>query len=164
MSVQKRVRPKTEVQRPNPQSEFSSHSVILCHFAMNLIDIQQKLKDRIRESASELFGVTRDLPNAETPPRAELGDVAFPVAFELAKLVKQATGEKIAPRTVAEKLKTKLEELPEVARVEIAGPGYINVFLDRAKLLRLFAAREPESPSPVAHKKMVEHTSINPNK
>src|SRR5690349_7559041 len=131
---------------------------------MNLIDLQQKLKDQIRHGARELFGVTLDHPNAETPPKPELGDVAFPVAFELAKLVKQATGEKIAPRAVADKLKLKLEELPEVARVEIAGPGYINVFLHRAKLLRLFAERTPNAISPTVHKKMVEHTSINPNK
>jgi len=131
---------------------------------MNLIDLQQKLKDQIRAGAGELFGVTLDQINAETPPKPELGDVAFPVAFELAKLVKQATGDKVAPRAVAEKLKIKLEELPEVARVEIAGPGYINVFLDRAKLLRLFSERTPGVASEGAHKKMVEHTSINPNK
>jgi arginyl-tRNA synthetase len=131
---------------------------------MNLIDLQQKLKDQIRNGANELFGVTLDQPNAETPPKPELGDLAFPVAFELAKLVRQSTGEKIAPRSIAEKLKTKLEELPEVASVEIAGPGYINVFLDRAKLLRLFASRTVAAAAAGGHKKMVEHTSINPNK
>jgi arginyl-tRNA synthetase len=131
---------------------------------MNLIDLQQKLKDQIRNSASEIFGVTLDEPNAETPPRADLGDVAFPIAFELAKLVKQTTGEKVAPRAIAEKLKTKLEELAEVAQVEIAGPGYINVFFDRAKLLTLFAIDRSTTSNPSAHKKMVEHTSINPNK
>jgi arginyl-tRNA synthetase len=131
---------------------------------MNLIDLQQKLKDEIRAGATELFGVALDQPNAETPPKPELGDVAFPVAFELAKLIKQATGDKVAPRTVAEKLKIRLEELPEVARVEIAGPGYINAFLDRAKLLRLFSERASGTTSAGAHKKMVEHTSINPNK
>ena len=84
---------------------------------MNLIDLQQKLKEQIQAGAAELFGVTLDPPNAETPPKPELGDVAFPVAFELAKLIKQATGDKVAPRTVAEKLKMRLEELPEVAHV-----------------------------------------------
>ena len=131
---------------------------------MNLINLQQKLKDQIRDGARQLFSVDLEQLNTEIPPRAELGDLAFPVAFELAKLVKQSTGEKIAPRSIAEKLKTKLEELPEVARVEIAGPGYINVFLDRAKLLRLFATRAVVPANAGGHKKMVEHTSINPNK
>jgi arginyl-tRNA synthetase len=133
---------------------------------MNLTDLQQKLKDRVRDAAGDLFSVTIDQPNSETPPRPELGDLAFPVSFELAKLVKQTTGEKIAPRTIAEKLKTALEELPEVSRVEIAGPGYINVFFDRATLLQIFAAK-PEALKGQASgstKKMVEHTSINPNK
>ena len=133
---------------------------------MNLTDLQQKLKDRVRTAATELFAVTLDKPNAETPPRAELGDIAFPVSFELAKLIKQATGEKTNPRAVAEKLKTVLEDITEVERVEIAGPGYINVFFDRAKLLSLFATRtETDTNQQIQpSKKMVEHTSINPNK
>ena len=133
---------------------------------MNLTDLQQKLKDGISQAASDLFSVSLDQLNAETPPRAELGDLAFPVSFELAKLVKQATGEKVAPRAIAEKLKTAIEQIAEVSRVEIAGPGYLNVFFDRAKLLHLFATKSSvdavdRSDRP---KKMVEHTSINPNK
>ena len=135
---------------------------------MNLTDLQRKLKEQIRRAANDLFSVTLDDPNAETPPRAELGDLAFPVSFELAKLIKQSTGEKLPPRSVAEKLKTAVQEMVEVSRVEIAGPGYINVFFDRAKLLYSFATRSP-SPQPGEEllnnpKKMVEHTSINPNK
>ena len=131
---------------------------------MNLTDLQQKLKDEIRIGANELFAVTLEHPNAEIPPRPELGDMAFPVSFELAKLVKQTTGEKVAPRTIAEKLKERLESLPEVDRVEVAGPGYINLFFDRANLLRVFS-RKTQKVETVGHlKKMVEHTSINPNK
>jgi arginyl-tRNA synthetase len=49
--------------------------------------------------------------------------------------------------------------------VEIAGAGYLNVFLDRAKLLGLFAGPTPtKAPDQDQPKKMVEHTSINPNK
>src|SRR5215510_14992088 len=132
---------------------------------MTLAQLQQKLKDRIRSAARETFGVEAQQLAAEAPPRPELGDLAFPVAFELAKLIKQATGEKQNPRAIAEKLKTQLEDVEEVSRVEIAGAGYINVFYDRAKLLGIFAgpiqADEAGSDQP---KKMVEHTSINPNK
>lgn len=133
---------------------------------MTLIDLQQKLKDRVRNAATDIFSVSLDQPNAETPPRAELGDLAFPVSFELAKLIKQATGEKTNPRAVAEKLKTELEGIPEVERVEIAGPGYINVFFDRANLLTAFLTKDPVATDSRIDqpKKMVEHTSINPNK
>ena len=134
---------------------------------MTLSDLQRKLKDRIRAAAVEVFGVPLDQINADTPPKPELGDLAFPISFELAKLVKQKTGEKQNPRAIAEKLKERLEDLEEVSRVEIAGAGYVNVFFDRAKLLNLFSRSEGrlivylDQHGP---KKMVEHTSINPNK
>ncbi len=171
----------------NPATSWSHsrccHSyVILCAFAepsrtsqrgpdtdVTLIEIQERLKQRVRASALELFGIELENVSAETPPRAELGDVAFPVAFELAKLIKQGTGVKLPPRQIAEQLKSKLEHTSEVSRVEVAGAGYLNVFFDRPKLLSLFAAGGGESssePSPLSDrpKKMVEHTSINPNK
>ncbi|MFN2492722.1 MAG: arginine--tRNA ligase [Pyrinomonadaceae bacterium] len=135
---------------------------------MTLIEIQDGLKKQVRAAALELFGVELDQLNAEIPPRPELGDLAFPVSFELAKLIKLGTGVKIAPRTIAEQLKTKLESSAEVARVEVAGAGYLNVFFERAKLLALFATQTPaedqEVSPPDRPKKMVEHTSINPNK
>ena len=133
---------------------------------MTLLNLQQQLKERIHAAAREMFGVEVQQLTADTPPRPELGDLAFPVCFELAKLVKQATGEKVAPRAIAEKLKPVLESVAEVARVEIAGAGYINVFFDRAKLLHLFSTRTEVVATPETHqsKMMVEHTSINPNK
>ena len=136
---------------------------------MTLIEIHDRMKQQVRAAALELFGVELDQLSAEIPPRPELGDVAFPVAFELAKLVKQGTGVKLPPRTIAEKLKTKLENSAEIAQIEVAGAGYLNVFFDRARLLSLFAvgksdAESETSPLPDRPKKMVEHTSINPNK
>jgi arginyl-tRNA synthetase len=132
---------------------------------MTLTELQQRLKDRIRTAARELFGVDVQQLAAEVPPRPDLGDLAFPVSFELAKLIKQATGEKQNPRVIAEKLKSQLEDIDEVSRVDIAGAGYINVFYDRAKLLSLFAGPTTGSSQDVDRpKKMVEHTSINPNK
>jgi len=135
---------------------------------MNLIEIQERLKQQVRGAALELFGVELEQLNAETPPRPELGDLAFPVSFELAKLIKQASGVKLAPRSIADQLKSKLESSLEVARVEVAGAGYLNVFFDRARLLSLFAADKLSEPVEVSiadrPKQMVEHTSINPNK
>ncbi|HEY0379444.1 MAG TPA: arginine--tRNA ligase [Pyrinomonadaceae bacterium] len=136
---------------------------------LSLVDLQNDLRERVRGAAAELFGVGLEQVAAEVPPRTEMGDLAFPVAFELAKRVKQATGEKRAPRVIAEQLAKALEEVEGVARVEVAGAGYLNVFFDRARLLASFSsAREDASAataSPDARpKRMVEHTSINPNK
>jgi arginyl-tRNA synthetase len=132
---------------------------------MALLNLQNRLKDTVRSAARDLFEVEIEQLNAETPPKPELGDLAFPVSFELAKLIKQKTGEKANPRAIAEKLKERLESAEEVERVEIAGPGYINVFFNRPKLLRTFSRHEDsERVDPQQPKKMVEHTSINPNK
>lgn len=135
---------------------------------MTLIDLQKRLKLLVRAAALQRWGVELNEISAETPKKSELGDVAFPVAFELAKLIKQGTGTKLQPRAIADELKRALAGEDELARIEVAGPGYINVFLDRAALLAEFAAAtsiqtssEQASDRP---KKMVEHTSINPNK
>src|SRR4030095_982339 len=132
---------------------------------MTLLNLQNRLKEVVRSAARDLFEVELEQLNAETPPKPDLGDLAFPVSFELAKLVKQKTGNKVAPRSIAEKLKDRLEGMAEVSRVEIAGPGYINIFFDRPSLLRMFT---PEAAASFTGegwpKKMVEHTSINPNK
>lgn len=138
---------------------------------MTLIRLQQKLKQRVQAAALDLFGVELEQVAAETPPKPELGDLAFPVAFELAKRVKQGTGVKLAPRSIAEQIKARLEADEEVSRVEVAGAGYLNVFFDRTKLLATFSSAPPPEIDPVPPesseirpKQMVEHTSINPNK
>ena len=135
---------------------------------MNLIQIQDRLKQQVRAAALGLFGVELEHFNTEVPPRPELGDLAFPVSFELAKLIKQGSGVKLPPRSIAEQLKSKLEGSGEVERVEVAGAGYLNVFFNRVKLLSLFAVDKPieavESSVADRPKQMVEHTSINPNK
>lgn len=132
---------------------------------MTLLELQSALRNAIRDAAAEEFGISLDNIAAEIPPKTELGDLAFPAAFELAKLVKQATGEKQNPRAIAEKLKARIEKFEFIDRVEIAGPGYLNVFYDRARFLVENLDSTPiVAPSGAAAKVCVEHTSVNPNK
>jgi arginyl-tRNA synthetase len=133
---------------------------------LNLIELQQSLRERVRAAAADKFGVELEHVPSEVPPRTELGDLAFPVAFELAKRIKQATGEKRNPRAIAEELSRELETAAEVARVEVAGAGYLNLYYDRARLLAELSD-SPSSEAAIAAtrpKRMVEHTSVNPNK
>jgi arginyl-tRNA synthetase len=133
---------------------------------VNLFQFQNRIRETIRGAARELFDVELDQVAMEVPPRTELGDLAFPIAFELAKQIKQKSGEKRPPRSFAETLKPRIESVEAVKRVEVAGAGYLNVFFDRATLLRdlTSSGEQTTEHAPDDGKLMVEHTSVNPNK
>jgi arginyl-tRNA synthetase len=136
---------------------------------MTLSEINEVLRDRIRGTAKAAFDIELDQIASETPPRTELGDFAFPIAFELAKKIKQATGDKRNPREIAELLKASLEEIEFIARVDVAGAGYLNVYLNRARFLAEGCEVDPLPRKQTAGasdtpKVCVEHTSVNPNK
>lgn len=98
---------------------------------------------------------------ADVPPAPEQGDVAFPTAFALARILRRP------PREIAEDLAAALREGPHadaVARVEVAGPGYVNVFLRREAHLLAAADGPVSDPGAPDGTHIVEHTSINPNK
>ncbi len=126
-----------------------------------------EIKQRLLEFVSQEFNIVLDNLASEIPPKTELGDLAFPIAFELAKRIKAATGEKKNPREIAAKLSEALNNIDGVAKVEIAGAGYLNVFFDRAKLFTTLVndfADPTAKPETQNSKLIVEHTSINPNK
>ncbi|MFM1789315.1 MAG: hypothetical protein RLZZ12_664 [Actinomycetota bacterium] len=62
----------------------------------------------------------------ERPKNREHGDYATSIALTLAK------SEGKAPREIAEIIKSGLEVVSGIARVEIAGPGFINITLDKS--------------------------------
>src|SRR6185436_3199204 len=131
---------------------------------VNLIQLQNRIRDEIRSAAHELFDIELEQIAMEVPPKIEFGDLAFPVAFELAKQIKQKTGEKRAPRSIAEPLKPRLESIDAVTRVEVAGAGYLNIFFDRHTVMANLIASGADAGASRDRKLMVEHTSINPNK
>ncbi len=136
---------------------------------MNLLKLQEDLRSTVIATAKSEFNIELETVVSEVPPKTELGDAAFPVAFELAKRIKQQTGEKSNPRQIAERLKAALETNEAVERVEVAGAGYLNVFFRRAKFLIESQTAEVlprlrESENQTAPKVCVEHTSVNPNK
>jgi arginyl-tRNA synthetase len=93
----------------------------------------------------------------EQPKQSSFGELAIPVAFQLARELKKP------PRQIAEQLVAELGPIEGVASFEIAGNGYINVRLERgwyaASLMRPKAAEQSSG-----GKIIVEHTNINPNK
>ena len=67
----------------------------------------------------------------ERPKNRDHGDYATSVALQLAK----PAG--MSPRAVAELLQSDLLDLPEVIAVDIAGPGFINITLNRSSQAEL---------------------------
>jgi len=119
---------------------------------------------RIRQSLREFIArrYAADTPVAtERPPRIEMGEVASPVCFELAKQLKRA------PRQIAQEIVAEIGPIEGVERLEVAGGGYINAHLDRSAFfstaVRGTAGAAAAAPAGVA-KSIVEHTNINPNK
>ena len=62
----------------------------------------------------------------EVPRQPEHGDYSSNVAMVLAKPARRA------PRQIADAVLEHFPPLPEVARLEVAGPGFLNVFLSPA--------------------------------
>ena len=123
----------------------------------------QTLTKRLREALAahirEKYGVELEMV-LNRPPKLEMGEAASPVCFELAKQLKKA------PRQIAQEISTSLGEVEGIARVEVAGGGYLNAYFDRGAFWEI-AQSQASSPQPAAtsHGKIiVEHTSINPNK
>jgi arginyl-tRNA synthetase len=119
--------------------------------------LQLQLQARIEALLKERYEISLANLAVELPPKIEFGEMALPVAFELAKRLKKA------PRAIAQELQAELAETAGVAAVEIAGAGYLNVKLDRAAMVKRMAADEHAAVGGGGFR-LVEHTSINPNK
>ncbi len=119
----------------------------------------EALRREVARACAQAFGVEVQAPVIEIPADTRLGDLAVPAAFDLARRLRRP------PRDIARALAGALA-LPEgVARVEVAGSGYVNAFLDRASYLRRLAAHVRASPAAApGGRVIVEHTNINPNK
>lgn len=124
--------------------------------------LHETLRARLREALTGRYGLDADaLPPlaVEQPPNRALGDLAVPVAFELARVLRKA------PRIIARELVEQLGAVEGVARIEATPSGYVNLHLDRPAALRRMLAEPPEPrPAAGAGKTIVEHTAINPNK
>jgi arginyl-tRNA synthetase len=119
-----------------------------------------QLRDALAAHIREKYGVEIVIA-LEKPPKLEMGEAASPVCFELAKRLKRA------PRQIAQEIANSLPAVPGVARVEVAGAGYLNVFFDRGTFWKnssQAAGDEIQATSDKRQKIIVEHTSINPNK
>ncbi len=122
--------------------------------------VEARIRNALREFILRKYSVEAAVPT-ERPPRLEMGEVASPVCFELAKRLKRA------PRQIAQEIVAEIGRIEGVARLEVAGGGYVNAHLDRTAFFRAAAegaGREGVTAPADAPKSIVEHTNINPNK
>src|SRR5262245_22283608 len=127
-----------------------------------ILTVQRHVHDAISSAIRRQFGIA-DVPafTVEVPPTRALGDLAVPVAFQLARTLRKA------PRAIAQELAGALGAIEGVRNVVAAPNGYLNLFLDRAAYLvpRIRDRMAAETGDPgAADKTIVEHTAINPNK
>jgi arginyl-tRNA synthetase len=122
--------------------------------------VEERFRKALRHHIHERYKT--DVPVlTERPPKLAMGEAASPVCFELAKRLKEA------PRLLAQEIANSLAPIDGIARVEVAGGGYLNAFFDRPAFFRAAIAqtgKESITATPGAPKTIVEHTSVNPNK
>jgi arginyl-tRNA synthetase len=148
------------------------------------LTLTERLRTALAGHIQEKYGVELAVV-LERPPKIEMGEAASPVCFELAKRLKKA------PRAIAQEIANSFGKVEGIARVEVAGGGYLNAYFDRGSFWGEVAGgglQRLKSPAPAAGniapegatykhedgaprgaaarggKIIVEHTSINPNK
>ena len=129
------------------------------------MDVRESIKNLIRDSLSSLgLEMTAEI-HLERPANVEHGDWSTNIALTLAKKAKSS------PRDLAVQLATALESLPSsyVSRLEVAGPGFVNFYLNKSWLYEVLLqavndgtenwARSEEGSN---KKVIVEFVSANP--
>ena len=122
------------------------------------LELQKRLSQHLREVLAANYGLQLENIPLEIPPELKFGELATPIAFELARKLRKA------PKIIAQEIVAALAGLEGFDRFEVAGAGYINARLNRAAGVRATASAEAGSQAATGIHSLVEHTSINPNK
>jgi arginyl-tRNA synthetase len=121
---------------------------------------ESRIRQALREFIRRRYHVDAPVVT-QRPPRIAMGEVASPACFELAKQLKRS------PRQIAQEIVGEIGKIAGVERIEVAGGGYLNAYLERAPFFQAAfagAGKEGVAAASDAPKTIVEHTNINPNK
>jgi arginyl-tRNA synthetase len=130
------------------------------------LELQKRFTEHLRSVLAAKYDLHLETIPLEIPPELKFGELATPIAFELARKLRKA------PKVIAAEIVAALGHLDGFAGFEVAGAGYINAHLDRAAGVRTTAGvadsqvpdAGPGAPASSGIHALVEHTSINPNK
>lgn len=124
-----------------------------------MILAKERIRNYLWEKIKDIYPVSWNDLLLTSPPDISMGDLCFTFPFKLARSIKKN------PRLIAQEIAEKLGDLEDVAKVEIAGPGYINLFLNQEHFfLERLRWLDRSQLKPEEKKIIVEHTNINPNK
>ncbi len=129
-----------------------------------LLALTRQLEQSLLQRIAERYDVHYESLNFTLPPKIELGELALPVAFDLARKVRRP------PIEIARELASDACGIRGIWKADVAGGGFLNLHIDRewfARQLGLSIARGsfgrlsgPDDEGKI----IVEHTNINPNK
>ncbi|MBV9301890.1 MAG: arginine--tRNA ligase [Acidobacteriaceae bacterium] len=119
--------------------------------------IEAAVSRAFKQQLASKLNLNREV-TLEQPKQSSFGELAIPVAFQLARELKRP------PKQIAEELIAGLPKPEGVACFEIAGNGYINLRLDRGAYAWSILRGVETKPEQSLDKIIVEHTNINPNK
>ena len=122
------------------------------------LELQKRLAEHLRAVLKAKYDLQIETIPLEIPPELKFGELATPIAFELARKLRKA------PKVIAQEIVAALGKVDGFASFEVAGAGYINARLDRAAGVRMTAETEAGAQIATGIHSLVEHTSINPNK
>src|SRR5262245_43154796 len=124
-----------------------------------ILTVQRQVHNVISDTIRRHFGVAEIPPfTVEVPPTRALGDLAVPVAFQLARTLRKA------PKAIAQELADAVGSMAGVTKVVAAPNGYLNLYLDRPVYFVPRVRGEVRTDVVAPEKTIVEHTAINPNK
>ncbi len=106
---------------------MSSSIAVPTTLAAACAELGHKAAQALREKYSDHPAIPSDLPLLPAS-KPEFGDLQVNACLQLAKPLGQK------PRDLAQQVLLSLGDHPSVAKAEIAGPGYVNVFLKDAFL------------------------------
>src|SRR5207244_5191940 len=125
---------------------------------MILEQITEQLTETLKSRVLALFGHPVERVILQSPPKLSMGDLATPLALELAKALKRK------PRDIAAALMDGLQLPLFVASVTVEGAGYLNFRFDRGAFAAAHIRNVMAAPRAEGEHVIVEHTNINPNK
>jgi arginyl-tRNA synthetase len=123
-----------------------------------LEQITEQLTETLKSRVLALFGHPVERVVLQAPPKLTMGDLATPLALELAKVLRRK------PRDIAEAIANGIELPMFVASVSVEGAGYLNFRFDRGAFTAAHLRNVMEPARAGGARVIVEHTNINPNK